>query len=91
LQKTTLTIWEAALVAVICFGFFILTSTEAVFARFPDTPFTDAGSIWIIGYEFTAGFIAVLFLRSRGFHLGSLMPQPGLKGALIGMGLLLAA
>jgi uncharacterized protein len=91
LPKTTLNIWEATAVAVICFGLFILFSIEAVIANFPDTPFTNAGSIWGIGYELGVGLIAILFLHSRGFHSGSLILQPNFKGAVVGVGLFLAA
>lgn len=90
-QKTTISPAEAAVIVVICFGMFIVLSVRAVLAGFPSTPFTDAGLIWLVGTELVLATAALLFLRARGFAVGTLLPEPTVRGLLLGIGLFFAA
>ncbi|WP_395702386.1 CPBP family intramembrane glutamic endopeptidase [Aquabacterium sp.] len=85
--KSTLTVGEAAIVATICFGLFVLWSVQAVIAGFPDPEMTDAGNGWLIGLELVLGASALLYLRARGFDIASLYPHPTLRGTLLGVAL----
>jgi len=87
MSKSTLTWFEAAVVALICFGLFVLWSLEAVLSGFPPATFTDAGNWWMVGVELVLGAAALLYLRARRFDIASLYPQPTLAGT--GVGLLL--
>lgn len=80
MKRSTLTLPEAAIVSLICFGLFTLGSVQAVLAGFPPAVFTDSGNVWGIGVELVLGGLALLFLRSRGFDIRSLYPRPSASG-----------
>ena len=82
---------DAAIVVVICFGLSIVLSVHAMFAGFPDLPFTDAGFIHLMITEVVLAVIALTFLRVRNFDIRSLLPHPTLKGGLAGVGLFFGA
>jgi membrane protease YdiL (CAAX protease family) len=84
-QKTTIGALDAAVIVVICFGVLIVLSIRAVFAGFPDAPFTNAGLIWLVGTELILATAALLFLRARGFAVGTLVPEPTLRATLLGI------
>lgn len=90
MPKSTLSITEAIVVTVICFGLPIVSSVQAVFAGFPEAQFSDADNIWLVCIEFVLAGAALLYLRARHFDIRSLYPQPTLRGALLGVGLFLA-
>ena len=87
MQKDTLTLSEAATVSTICFGFMIVISVHAMLSGFPERPFTDAETLYLVFLELVLGSAALLYLRTRGFDLASLVPRPDLLGAFIGVAL----
>lgn len=89
-KKTTLSLAEASVVTVICFGLFILGSFQAVLAEFPDANFSDGTNWRMVGIELALASVALLYLRSRKFDLEPLYPHPTLRGTGIGVGLFLA-
>lgn len=91
MPRSTLSYAEAAIVATICFGFFIHGSVQAVLAGFPEARFSDSGTSWVIAIEVMLTALALLYLRSRHFDIVSLNPAPTLKGTLIGLALFIAA
>jgi uncharacterized protein len=91
LPKSTITLTEAAIVSIICFGFFIYWSTEAVLSNFPQAKFTDNGNTWSIVIEGMLTLIALVYLRSRNFDITSLYPKPDLRGTLLGLGVFILA
>lgn len=72
------------------FGLFTLGSMQAVLSGFPPAVFTDSGNAWGIGVELVLGGAALLFLRSRGFDIQSLYPQPSMSGTFTGLALFFA-
>lgn len=90
MQRSTLTLPEAAIVSLICFGLFTLGSLQAVLSGFPPAVFTDSGNAWGIGVELVLGGAALLFLRSRGFDIQSLYPRPSMSGTFMGLALFVA-
>ena len=91
MRKTTLSLPEATVVSVICFGLFILWSIQAVLSGFPDAKFSDSGNGWMIGLELILATAAVLYLRARNFEISTLYPHPTVRGSLLGVGLFFAA
>ena len=90
-SHTTLTVAEALVVIAICFGLPILTSVDAMFSTYPDAPLTDAGAIGLILVEAILSGGALLFLKARGFALGTLIPRPTLRDSLIAALVMLSA
>jgi membrane protease YdiL (CAAX protease family) len=90
LLKSTLTLAEATVVSAICFGLFILSSTEAVLAGFPEAKFSESSNSWSILIEVILASIALLYLRSRNFEINSLYPRPNLQGTFLGLGVFTA-
>ena len=76
LPKSTLSIWEAATVSAICFGLFIVWSTQAVLRGFPEARFSASAHAWMVIVEGILAASALLYLRARNFDVGSLYPQP---------------
>lgn len=91
MPKSTLSIHEAAVVAAICFGFFIFQSVQAVLHGFPQAQFSDAGSVWGIGIEAVFAACALLYLQARSFDIRALAVRPDMRGTLLGLLLFLAA
>jgi CAAX protease family protein len=73
---------DAIIVAAICFGWFILTSIQAVASGFPTRSF-----IGIIALEVVFGATAIVYLRARGYNLTQLLPVPTGVGCLVGLAL----
>jgi membrane protease YdiL (CAAX protease family) len=90
-SHTTLTVAEALVVIAICFGLPILTSVDALFNTYPDAPLTDAGAIGLILVEAILSGGALLFLKARGFALGTLIPRPTLRDSLVAALVMLSA
>ena len=88
--RTTLQPGEAAIVAAICFGLWVVWSTQAVLAGFPDDPLDDAGAIETMVLEFVMAAVALVYLASRRFDLASLVPLPSVRGTLEAVGLFVA-
>jgi len=78
---------DAIVVAAICFGWFILTSVQAVASGFPTRPFSDSSFIGIIALEVIFAATAIGYLRTRGYDLTQLLPIPTAIGCLIGLAL----
>jgi len=91
LRKSTIAVSEAAIVSTICFGLFIVWSTQAVMSGFPEAKFSDSSNIWMILVEFVLATTALLYLHVRNFDVRSLYPQPNLRGTLWGLGAFLSA
>ena len=85
MPKTTLSWTEAAVTTVLCFGLFIFSAFQAVSNDFPDAHFSEAGIAQMIGIELVLALIALFYLKSRNFDIGSLYPQPTLRGTLQGL------
>jgi membrane protease YdiL (CAAX protease family) len=90
LPKSTLSLNEAIVVTIICFGLPIFGSIRAVSAGFPDARFSDARNIWLVCVELVLASAALLFLRIRNFDIKSLYPKPTIRGTLLGVGLFFA-
>ena len=92
-ERTTTTIGEALAVIAICFGLSILASLQAVAAGFPATAgtFSDASLLWLVVTEVVLGAAAIGLLAARRFSVGSLVPQPTVRGCAWGIGLFFAA
>lgn len=71
LRKSTIAVSEAAMVSTICFGLFIVWSTQAVMSGFPEARFSDSSNIWMILIEFILAATALLYLYVRNFDIGS--------------------
>lgn len=90
-RQSTLSIRDALIVSVICFGLSIFWSVRAVLAGFPDAPFSDSGMVWMLGTELVLALAALTFLRARGFDIASLAPHPTLKDTALGLGVYVAS
>jgi uncharacterized protein len=83
---------EAVTVVVVCFGWFILASLEAVAAGFPSSgAFSDASLIGLVALEALLGAVGLTFLRLRGYVLADLTPSPSWSGCLAGFALFAVA
>jgi membrane protease YdiL (CAAX protease family) len=85
------TLTDAIVVAVICFGWFVLGSLQAVAAGFPASPFSDSAFLGLIALELVLGTSALVYLRVRHYRLATLVPTPSAMGCLVGLGLYVAA
>lgn len=83
--RSSLSVFEAAAVASVCFGLFVCWSFKAVAAGFPDVQLSNAGCALVIGLEITLGAAVVMFLRWRGFDIASLRPAPTLRQSVLGL------
>ncbi|HTJ97142.1 MAG TPA: CPBP family intramembrane glutamic endopeptidase [Rhodocyclaceae bacterium] len=93
-----MTLLEAFTVTLICFGWAIFSSLEAVAAwsaidaaagastASADT-FSDGSMISLIIIELIMATIALAFLTSRSYDIRSLLPSPSSNGLVIGAGL----
>lgn len=84
-QKSTLSLPEALTVAGLCFGLFILSSFQAVFAGFPDADFSEDSNWAMVVIELVLASLALLYLRSRTFDLRPLYPHPTVRGTAAGL------
>ena len=91
IPTSSLSLREAIIVATICFGLFIVWSTQAVLAGFPTAEFSDADNVVGIGLEVVLGGCALWYLHGRKFDNRSLYPRPQWSGALQGTALYAAA
>lgn len=78
---------DAVVVVALCFGYFILGSTIAVFSHGSTQPFSDNSLLAIVVLELMLGACALGVLYARGYPLRTLLPRPSWGGALIGAGL----
>ncbi|MYN42408.1 CPBP family intramembrane metalloprotease [Duganella sp. FT109W] len=78
---------EAVVVGALCFGYFILGSTIAVFSQGGTQAFSDNSLLAIVVLELMLGACALGVLYARGYPLRTLLPRPSWGGALIGAGL----
>jgi membrane protease YdiL (CAAX protease family) len=88
--------FEALGIVLICFGWFILGSLQALQAlRGAGTGhgasaaggFTDTGFVTLLVWELVLGAAALMVLHARRYPLHALAPQPSWMGALVGVGL----
>jgi len=84
MPRSTLSIGEAATVATICFGLFIVWSIQAVLAGFPQATFSDASNVTTVVIEVVLAACALVYLRGRDFDIASLYPRPDWRGAVAG-------
>lgn len=91
MPKSTITIHEALIVSAICFGLFIVWSTQAVLDGFPEAKFTDSGNLWMVLVEAVLAGSALLYLRARNFDIRLLSLRPNVTGTLLGLVLFAAA
>jgi len=91
LRNSTITISDAVIVSAICFGLFIVWSTRAVLADFPEAKFSDSSNVWTIVVEIILGAAALLYLHTRNFDIRSLYPRPSLRGTFLGLGIFVSA
>ena len=89
--RTDTTVLEAVAIVAICFGYFIVASTEAVVNDFPDFGFSDGDLLWIASYEVIAAIVALSVLQMRGYAIATLYPTPTLSGAATGVVVLVAS
>lgn len=82
--RTVTTPLEAAGVATLCFGWFVVASLSVVSAGFRNASFSDQGFYGLMAFEVLVGTVAIYLLRSRGFAVGSLYPKPSVSGVGIG-------
>lgn len=90
-QRTTTTPGEAALIVLLCFGWSILASLNAVSADFKSGSFSERGFLELVAYEIVVGTAAVYTLKVRGFDVGSLYPRPYAWGLVSGIVVALCA
>ncbi len=74
-----------------CFGLFIVWSTEAVLAGFPEAKFSTSSNTWTIVVEVLLAASTLFYLYVRKFDIRSLYPEPSLAGTLWGLGVFVAA
>ena len=82
-----LSLVDALIVSTICFGLFIVASTQAMLAGYPDAEFSDASNVYGILIEVILAVCALLYLHFRHFDIRSLYPRPQWMGALEGVGI----
>lgn len=87
--RTVATPLEAFTVMAICFGLPIHASVWAMMNGFPtgSGTFSDASFMRLIGHELFTAFVALFYLRARGWDVASLRPLPTAAG--VGMGVVL--
>ncbi|HEX7888405.1 MAG TPA: CPBP family intramembrane glutamic endopeptidase [Ramlibacter sp.] len=87
--RTVATPLEAFTVMAICFGLPIHASVWAMLNGFPtgSGAFSDASFVRLIGHELLTAFVALFYLRVRGWDVASLRPLPTAAG--VGMGVVL--
>ncbi|MFS2035385.1 CPBP family intramembrane glutamic endopeptidase [Polaromonas sp. CT11-55] len=90
-RLSTITLLDAVVVSVICFGLAIAVSIQAVLAGFPEARFTESGNTSMIGVEVGLSLTALAYLYIRGFDVSSLYPGPTIRGSLSGIGLFVLA
>lgn len=91
--RTDCTLLEAVVVATICFGLPIWSSTLVVAGGWsgPVRGFTN-GDLWsIIGFELACAPLALWWLQARRFDIATLYPAPTWAGGVLGGLLYLAA
>jgi len=89
--RTTTTLGEAAGIAALCFGWFIVGSMYAVSAGFKSGTYSESNTLGLVVLEVLLAVTALFILRSRGFDVPSLYPQPTVKGTAGGAMLYLLA
>jgi uncharacterized protein len=82
--------FEILAIVTICFGYFILSSINAVISGFPASSIGEDVLLGIVWYELMMGAVALLVLRARGFPLWRLVPRPTAKSNMHGVWLLIA-
>lgn len=86
-----LSLLDALIVSAICFGLFIVASTQAMLAGYPDAELSDASNVYSILIELVLALCALLYLHARRFDLRPLYPRPQLTGALQGVAIYVVA
>jgi uncharacterized protein len=85
LGRTEVTPLEAVAICAVCFGWFILISTEAVANGFTKTEFSDRSLIGSVIYELFFALLAISILRARNYAVATLYPTPSVLGATWGV------
>jgi membrane protease YdiL (CAAX protease family) len=83
-QRTDITVVEAVIVVLVCFGFFIVASAEAAVRSLP-IKIADAQVVSLAFFEVMAAGAALTFLNARQYAVRTLYPSPTVEGAAIGV------
>lgn len=89
--RTTLTLREAGVVSLLCFGLPITVSLQSAARNFPVEGFSDTGMLWTCMFEVSAAIAALTYLRWQQQDLQPALPRPTLRGSLTGVLLALVA
>lgn len=90
-DRTEATASEAILITALCFGWAIALSTFIAVTGFKGREFSDARLATGIVIELVLGGCALALLHRWRYQITALYPPPTITGALIGVGLYLAA
>ncbi|MDX2220499.1 MAG: CPBP family intramembrane glutamic endopeptidase [Burkholderiales bacterium] len=81
------TTFDLAAITTICFGYFIVSSFDAVMNGFPSARLTEEALLGLVVYEVAMGSLALAFLWMRHYPLMRLVPRPsgasGVRGILL--------
>lgn len=91
LPKSTLSLGEALVLSLLCFGLFIVWSFQAVVGGFPTVASMDSRNWTGILIEAVLAAVALSYLHARRFDLRLLAVHPDLRGTLQGVGLFVVA
>lgn len=83
--RTTLSLQEAGLVSLICFGLPVALALRSAAMGFPATGFTDTSMLWLCMFEISAAVAALIYLRMQQHDLRTLLPRPSLTGSVEGL------
>lgn len=83
--RTTLSLGEAGLVSLICFGLPVALSLRSAAQGFPVGVFNDTGMLWLCMCEVSATVAALTYLRMRQHDLRPLQPRPSLMQSIEGL------
>ena len=75
---------DAAVVVLICFGWFIAASVMAVGFSVRHGEFSNSSFAALTVAEWALGFVALLYLRARACTIAKLFPVPTLRGTAEG-------
>lgn len=86
-QIPAATPWDIAAIVLVCFGYFMVSSFDAVMNGFPSARLTEEALLGLVGYELVMGSLALAWLWMRRYPLTRLVPRPtaasGVRGLLL--------
>lgn len=90
-MRSSTTPWDLAAITTICFGYFIVSSIDAVLNGFPSARLTEETLLGLAVYELVMGSVALAVLWMRHYPLARLVPQPSAAAGVRGIVLFAAA